>query len=182
MSNAQKPNTWSEQAAIAWICTRDEKFVRGASGRSDVGLAVKLAIWENAGKPLYNYNLTAVRDELHGKVGKGSIRKSGFDYWVEEVVREFPPGAHVPASLAEVHDKQTDTSNAVKVWGPNPGPELTPHNNAVLRVLNELWPNGQLDHKAAGRDRKINDRLLKHGGSTVSTRTIQRTLKKIHYG
>jgi hypothetical protein len=179
MSNAQKPNTWSEQAAIAWICTRDEKFVRGASGRSDVGLAVKLAIWENAGKPLYNYNLTAVRDELHGKVGKGSIRKSGFDYWVENVVREFPPGTHVPTSLAQVHDKQTDTSKAVKGWRPKRGHKLTDSEYAVFQVVNELWPGGRLNHKAAVRDDLINEKL---GRSRVSTRTIERTLKKIRLG
>ena len=180
MSKARKPNTWSEQAAIAWIRTRDEKFAREASGDTDVRLDVKLAFWENAGKSLHNYKLTAARDALDVKVGEGSVRKFRGDYWVEDVVRVFP---RVPASLAEVHDEQTDTSK-VKVWGPKLGYEdkLSPHDNAVLQVLNELWPNGQLDHKAAGRDRKINERLLKQGRSTVSTRTIERTLKKIHFG
>ena len=184
MSKARKPNTWSEQAAIAWIRTRDEKFARAASGCTDIRLAAKLAFWENAGKSLHNYNSITARDALDAKVGEGSIRKSGFDYWVEDVVREFPPGAHVPASLAQVHNKQTDTSKAVKVWGPRLGYEdkLSAHDNAVLQVLNELWPDGQLDHKAAGRDRKIIERLLKQGRSSVSTRTIERTLKKIHFG
>ena len=183
MSKAQKPHTWSEQAAIAWIWTGDEKFARGASDCSDIRLDVKSAVWERAGNSYHNYNLTAARDALHVKVGEGSIRKFGGDYSVEDVVREFPRVAHVPASLAEVHDEQTDTSK-VKVWGPKLGYEdkLSPHDNAVLQVLNELWPNGQLDHKAAGRDRKINERLLKQGRSTVSTRTIERTLKKIHFG
>ena len=99
MSKAQKPNTWSEQAAIAWIRTRDEKFAREASGDTDVRLDVKLAFWENAGKSLHNDNLTAARVALHVKVGAGSIQKSGGDYWVEDVVREFPRVAHVPASL-----------------------------------------------------------------------------------
>ena len=183
MSKAQKPNTWSEQAAIAWIRTGDEKFAREASGYSDVKLELKLAVWGDAGKPLHNYSLTAARDALHVKVGEGSIRKFGGDYSVEDVVREFPRVAHVPASLAEVHDEQTDTSK-VKVWGPKLGYEdkLSPHDNAVLQALNEICPDGQLDHKAAGRDRKINERLLKQGRSTVSTRTIERTLKKIHFG
>ena len=99
MSKAQKPYTWSEQAAIAWIRTRDEKFAREASGDTDVKLDVKLAIWETAGKSLHNYKLTAARDALHVKVGEGSIRKFGGDYSVEDVVREFPRVAHVPASL-----------------------------------------------------------------------------------
>src|SRR6516164_6147367 len=182
MSKAQKPNTWSEQAAIAWIRTRDEKFAREASGDTDVRLDVKLAFWENAGKSLHNYKLTAARDALHGKVGAGSIRKSGFDYWVEDVVREFPPGAHVPASLAEVHDKQTDTSKAGEGWRPKPGHKLTARELQVFQVLNELSPGGQLDRTAAARNRLINQLLSKRSESRVTPRTIQRTLKKIHYG
>jgi hypothetical protein len=182
MSKAQKPNTWSEQAAIAWIRTRDEKFAREASGDGDVRLELKLAIWKNAGKSLHKDNLTAARDALHVKVGKGSIRKSGFDYWIEDVVREFPPGAHVPASLAEVHDKQkNDTSKVVKGWRPKRGHKLTASEYAIFQVLNELWPGGQLDHKAAARDDLIIERLLKQGRSRVSPRTIQRALKKIHF-
>ena len=181
MSKTHKPNTWPEQAAIAWIRTRDEKFAREASGYSDVKLELKLAVRGNAGKPLHNYSLTAARDALHVKVGKGSIRKSGFDYWVEDVVRAFPPGAF-PASLAQMHDKQTDTSKAVKVWRPKRGHKLTDSEYAVFQVLNELWPGGQLDHKAAARDDLIIERLLKQGRSRVSPRTIQRTLQKIRFG
>ena len=82
-----------------------------------------------------------------------------------------------------MHDKQTDTSKVVNVWGPKLGYEdkLTAHDRAVLLVLNERWPDGQLDHKAAARDRFINKRLLEMGRSRVSTRTIERTLKKIHF-
>ena len=88
MSKAQKPNTWSEQAAIAWIRTRDEKFAREASGYSNIKLELKLAFLEKAGKSLHNYNLTAARDALHVTVGEGSIQKFGCDYRVEDVVRE----------------------------------------------------------------------------------------------
>jgi hypothetical protein len=179
MSKAQKPNTWSEQAAIAWIRTRDEKFAREASGCTDIKLEVKLAFWANAGKSLHNYNLTAARDALHVKVGEGLIQKFCGDYWVEDVVREFPRVAHASASLAQVHDKQTDTSKAVKGWRPKRGHKLTVHEYAVLQVLNELWPGGRLDHKAAVRDDLINEKL---GRSRVSRRTIQRTLEKIHFG
>jgi hypothetical protein len=180
MSKVQKPNTWSEQAAIAWIWTRDEKFAREASGYADMKLELKRAIWENAGKSMHHYKLTAARDALHVKVGEGSIQTFGADYLVKDVVKEFPRVAYV--SWAEVHDKQTDTSKVVKLWQPKLGYKLTAHEDAVLRVLNELWPDGQLDHKAAARDRVINEHLLKRGESTVSTRTIQRTLKIIHFG
>jgi hypothetical protein len=176
MSKAQKPHTWSEQAAIAWIWTGDEKFARGASGDTDIRLTVKLAVWGNAGKSLHNYNLTTARDALHVKVGKGSIRKSGFDYWVEDVVKEFPPG--FLASLAEVRDKQTDTD---KGWRPKLGHKLTAREYTVFQALNELWPGGQLDCTAAARNRLINQLLSKRGESIVTPRTIQRTLRKIHF-
>jgi len=179
MSKARKPNTWSEQAAIAWIRTRDEKFAREASGDTDVKLDVKLAIWETAGKSLHNYKLTAARDALDVKVGEGSVRKFRGDYWVEDVVRVFP---RVPASLAEVHDMQTDTSKAVKGWRPKRGHKLTAREYAVFQVLNELWPGGQLDHTAAARNRLINQLLSKRSESIVTPRTIQRTLKKIRFG
>ena len=182
MSKAQKPHTWSEASAIAWIRTRDEKIARKAFGDSDIRLEARLAVWENAGNSLQNYNLTAARDALHVKVGEGSIRKFSGDYSVEDVVREFPPGAHVPASLAEVHDKQTDTSKAGKGWRPKPGHKLTARELQVFQVLNELWPGGQLDRTAAARNRLINQLLSKRSESRVTPRTIQRTLKKIHYG
>ena len=182
MSKTQNPNTWSEQAAIAWIRTRDEKFARGASDCSDIRLDVKSAVWERAGNSYHNYNLTAARDALHVKVGEDSIRRFGGDYWVEDVVREFPRVAHVPASLAQVHDKQTDMSKAGKGWRPKRGHKLTAREYAVFQVLNELWPGGQLDHTAAARNRLINQLLSKRSESRVTPRTIQRTLKKIHYG
>jgi hypothetical protein len=183
MSKAQNPHTWSEAAAIAWIRTRDEKIARKASGDNDIRLEARLAYWENAGKSLPNYNLTRARDELHAKVGEGSIRKFGYDYLVEDVVRKFPRDAHAPMPSAEVHDKQSDTSK-VKVWVPKPEYEdkLTPHNRAILQAVNELWPNGQLDHKAKARDDRINKRLEELGGSRVHPRTIQRTLQKIRFG
>jgi hypothetical protein len=104
-----KPHTWSEQAAIAWIRTRDEKFARQASGYGNRKLHLLLAIWETAKKPLYYDNLIAARDALYVKVGDGSIRsfcrdKFGGDFSVEDVVRQFPPPEHAPASSAQVQD------------------------------------------------------------------------------
>jgi hypothetical protein len=181
MSKAQRPSTWSQQAAIAWILTRDEKFAREASGYSDVRLELKLAFWKDAGKSLQNYTLSGARDALHVKVGESLIRKLGGDYLVEDVVREFPRVAPVPVSLAQVHDKQTDTSKIVKVWKAKPGAELTDSQVAVLQMVNELWPDGQLDHKAAARNRRINERLQKQSRSVVSSRTIERTLEKVDF-
>jgi hypothetical protein len=174
MSKTQNPNTWSEQAAIAWIRTRDEKFARGASDCSDIRLDVKSAVWERAGNSYHNYNLTAARDALHVKVGEGSIRKFGYDYRVEDVVREFPRVAHAPASL----------HTSKKEWRPKPGHKLTAGEHALLEVLNDLCPDGQLyhlDHKAAARYRRINDFLKNSGKSIFCTRTIQRALKKIYF-
>ena len=147
---------------------------------SDVKLELKLAFWENAGKSLHNDNLTAARVALHVKVGEGSIRKSDGDYWIEDVVKAFP--RVVPGSLAEVHHKQTDTSKVVKVWRPKLGHKLGPHEYAVLQVVNELWPGGQLDRTAAARNRLINQLLSERSESIVTPRTIQRTLKKINFG
>jgi hypothetical protein len=103
---------------------------------------LKLAFWKDAGKSLQNYTLSAAREALHVKVGEGLIRKVGGDYLVEDVVREFPRAAPVPASLAQVHGKQTDTSKVVKVWKVKPGAELTDSEVAVLQMVNELWPDG----------------------------------------
>jgi hypothetical protein len=194
MSKNRKPNTnphtWSEQAAIAWIRTRNLIFARAASIDSDIGLEVRRALWAEKGKLLdTEYNMARARDALYDKVAEGSIRKFGGDkfggdFSVEDTIKQFPRLKHVPASSAEAHDKHTDTSKVAKVWGPKLGYEdkLTTHDHAVVRVLNERWPDGQLDHKAAARNRFIIEHLLKQGRSKVSERTIERTLNKIRFG
>jgi hypothetical protein len=172
---------------IFWITLKpfffaaaDEKFAREASDcHTDIRLELKLAVWETAGKSLHNDNLTAARHALLIKVGEHSIEMSGGDYFIEDVVREFPR----PTSLAQGHDKQTDTSKLVKVWKPKPGEhKLTNSELAVVQMVNKLWPDGQLDHKAAARNSRINQCLSKHGMSKVSTRTIERAMKKAHFG
>jgi hypothetical protein len=166
------------------------KVAREASNDNYRKLEVRLAFWVHKGKPLHTeYNLASARDALCAKVVEGSIRKFGGDkfggdFSVEDIVREFPPLEHAPASSAQVHDKHTDTPKVAKEWRPKLGCEdkLTASERGVLRVLNELWPDGQLDHKAAARNRDINERLSKQGKSKVSARTIQRTLKNIRFG
>jgi hypothetical protein len=68
-----------------------------------------------------------------------------------------------------------------KTWQAKPGCVLSEAENAVLKVINEIWPDGILDHKAKARDERIRDRLRHTQQSTVSARTIQRTLKNIHF-
>jgi hypothetical protein len=70
-----------------------------------------------------------------------------------------------------------------KGWHAKPGDKnkLTPHEEAVLSALNELFPNGELDYKAKQRDARINQHLVKSGRSEVSTRVVQRTLAKIAF-
>jgi len=69
-----------------------------------------------------------------------------------------------------------------KTWQAKPRCVLSETENAVLKAINEIWPDGiLLDHKAKARDERIRDRLGRAQQSTVSVRTIQRTLKKIHF-
>jgi hypothetical protein len=76
-----------------------------------------------------------------------------------------------------------DQQGSKKRWHAKPGNDnkLTPHEDAVLSALNELFPNGELDHKARQRNNRINQFFMKSGRSQVSDRTIQRTLAKITF-
>jgi hypothetical protein len=64
-----------------------------------------------------------------------------------------------------------------KAWRAKPRRHLTASEIAVVRAMNELSPDGRLDLRAKARDERIKSQL----GRPVSPRTIQRTLKKIHY-
>jgi hypothetical protein len=68
-----------------------------------------------------------------------------------------------------------------KTWRPKPGKQLTVSEIAVLNAINAIWPDGELDHKAKARDKRIQDWLTLTQQSSVKTRTIQRTLLKIHF-
>jgi hypothetical protein len=68
-----------------------------------------------------------------------------------------------------------------KTWQAKPVCVLSETENAVLKAINEIWPDGISDHKAKARDERIRDRLRGTQQSTVSARTIQRTLTKIHF-
>ena len=69
----------------------------------------------------------------------------------------------------------------LKTWKEKSGKSLTAHELAVLKAINQIWPNGRLDHKANARDNRIRDQLNLAQQSDVSPRTIQRTLTKIHF-
>ena len=64
-----------------------------------------------------------------------------------------------------------------KTWLAKRGKRLTVSEIEVVRVMNELWPDGRLDLRAKARDKRIEDQL----GHRLSPRTIQRTLEKIHF-
>jgi hypothetical protein len=68
-----------------------------------------------------------------------------------------------------------------KHWQVKPGVELTKTEEAVLSAINELYPNGELDHKAGHRNSCINKHFKASGRSSVSPSTIVRTLRKIEF-
>ena len=68
-----------------------------------------------------------------------------------------------------------------KTWQAKPGYLLTASEKAVCGAINEIWPEGILDHKAKARDERILSRLKIAKQPAVAPRTIQRTLKKIHF-
>jgi hypothetical protein len=77
-----------------------------------------------------------------------------------------------------------DQQGSKKRWHAKPGDKnkLTPHEDAVLSALNELFPDGELGHKAKQRNVRINQFFVKSDRSQVSPRVIQRTLAKIAFG
>ena len=66
-----------------------------------------------------------------------------------------------------------------KTWRRKPGVRLTKAQAAVLEALKALWPNDRPDHNASARDNLIINWLKEKRFTPVSSRTIQRTLKKI---
>jgi hypothetical protein len=68
-----------------------------------------------------------------------------------------------------------------ETWQAEPGKHLTRSEIAVLEALIVISPDGILDHKAQARDKRILKQLEIAKQAPVSPRTIQRTLKKIHF-
>jgi len=67
-----------------------------------------------------------------------------------------------------------------KAWRAKPSERLTASEIAVVKAMNEIWPDGRLDHKAKARNERIRSHLKIAKQEPVSPRTIQRALKKIH--
>jgi hypothetical protein len=67
-----------------------------------------------------------------------------------------------------------------KRWKAKPGQKkLTRTEEAILSVINEVFPDGKLAHNAKYRNERINQHLASSG--KVTPRTIQRTLEKIEF-
>lgn len=97
-------------------------------------------------------------------------------------------GITPPSSLAwtlkipeAAHAESVSAPDRPRSWKPNFDNELTMSEAAICDAFNVLWPNGDLDHKARGRDRQVNAWLRQHNKSTLSSRSIQRALRKIGY-
>jgi len=75
----------------------------------------------------------------------------------------------------------SDVAGAKKAWKAKLGAKPSRSGTAILEALNNIWPDGFLDHKASGRDRRISDWLKAKHNSSVSPRTIQRELRKIEF-
>jgi hypothetical protein len=90
-----------------------------------------------------------------------------------------PSVAAEPQQPPPVHNQGSGIAGKEKTWRANAGAKLTTSQTAVLEAMNELFPDGKVDHKARARDKRIAAQLKDK--SSVSTRTIQRTLKKIHF-
>jgi hypothetical protein len=78
-------------------------------------------------------------------------------------------------------DKLVALQQKRKTWQASPGCDLTASEKAVCRAINEICPNGILDHKAKARNEHILRQLNNANEHPVAPRTIQRTLRKIQF-
>jgi hypothetical protein len=67
-----------------------------------------------------------------------------------------------------------------KIWRAKAGARLTKGETAVLEALRSIYPHRFLEHKAKARDERINEWLNAHGVKRISSRVIQRALKKMN--
>jgi hypothetical protein len=113
MSDRLDTFTWSKQAAIAWIRTRDEEFTKQIAGAdlSDVNLELRLSLRLHQGKWVHPaYDAYKAKTLLTRKIRDGSIRTLGGKPLAEHVRKEFPRFDQFPASSARVHDQvEVDT-------------------------------------------------------------------------
>ena len=101
----------------------------------------------------------------------------------EKPKRDAVTSNHDAVSRAEVcQEGDIVRTQKKKSWKAESGKKLTRTETAIVKVLNEIWPDGGLDHKAKARDKRINTHLANDRlTSQVSPRTIQRALGKVHF-
>ena len=86
-----------------------------------------------------------------------------------------------PTTFWRRRDQPVGPQQEGKTWQAKPGSVLTASEKAVCRAINEIWPDETSDHKAKARDERILSQLKIAKQRAVSPRTIQRTLRKIHF-
>jgi hypothetical protein len=82
---------------------------------------------------------------------------------------------------ADRHLGSVASQRSIKTWQAKPGKSLTASESAVVKAINEIWPDGTIDQKARARDDRILKQLKTASQHPVSPRTIQRTIQKIHF-
>jgi hypothetical protein len=102
-----------------------------------------------------------------------------FDTWLRSRGYSLPTFWH--PDTADRHLGRVASQRSVKTWQPKPGKSLTASENAVVKAINEIWPDGTIDQKAQARDGRILKQLKPASQNPVSRRTIQRTIQKIHF-
>jgi len=102
-----------------------------------------------------------------------------FDTWLKSRGYSLPTFWH--PDTADCHMARAASQRSIKTWQAKPGKSLTASESAVVKAINENWPDGTIDQKAQARDDRIVKQVRTASQHLVSRRTIQRTIQKIHF-
>ena len=102
-----------------------------------------------------------------------------FDTWLRS--RGYSPPTFWHPDTADRHLGRVASQRSIKTWQAKPGKSLAASESAVVKAINEIWPDGTIDQKAQARDHRILKQLKTASQHPVSRRTIQRTIQKIHF-
>ena len=102
-----------------------------------------------------------------------------FNIWLRS--RGYSPPTFWYPDTADSHLESVASQRSIKTWQAKPGKSLTASESAVVRAINDIWPDGTIDQKARARDDRILKQLNTASQHPVSPRTIQRTIQKIHF-
>jgi hypothetical protein len=107
------------------------------------------------------------------------IRREFFGRWLAKHRMQASPPRFEPKwqPRKQLVAHQQESKN----WHVKSGHQLTPNENAVFKVIADIWPGGIIDQKAKARDERIRNQLRTAKQSPVSPKTIQRTLRKIDF-